>query len=63
MIALVKDNIAKDLPRLDEKVRALKDQAKPESDLSEVASGIVEVLHSVRGTRAILFKFRNRRRS
>jgi len=43
MIALVEANIAKDQARLEEKVRDLKEQAKPESDFSEVASGIVEV--------------------
>lgn len=43
MIALVEANITKDQARLEEKVRELKERAKPGSDFSEVASGIVHV--------------------
>ncbi len=43
MIALVEANIAKDRARLEEKVSDLRSKAKPGSDFSEVASGIVEV--------------------
>lgn len=43
MVALVDANITKDQTRLEEKVRDLKERAKPESDFSEVASGIVEI--------------------
>jgi hypothetical protein len=44
MIALVEANIAKDQARLDEKTHELKEKAKPASDFSEVASGIVQVI-------------------